>query len=124
MPETAQPVIHEVWLGADTDLGGLVIIKAEEPLNSSIFPPQTLPKIPSRNALRPPRPPMLWAGSAESGRVIYASLLFQDTRAYCLAGQSCSRSLPHPVPPKQRFPITALQKMSKALFNYSLSEVL
>lgn len=56
VPDTAQHVTHAVWIGADTDLSGLEIIKAEEQLNSGVLPPQPLPKIPSRNALGPPWP--------------------------------------------------------------------
>lgn len=54
MPEAAQRVTPEAWFGADTDLRGLEIIKAEEQLNSSFLPPQPLPKIPSPNAWGPP----------------------------------------------------------------------
>lgn len=96
MPKIALLVIHEAWICTDIDLTDPVIINVEEQLNASTSPPYTLPNIPSQNDLGPLWPLRLWDSSAESLQVIYVCLLFQETRAYCLAGQSCSDSLPHP----------------------------
>lgn len=54
MPETVELIIYESWICAEIDESGMVTIKAEEQLNSSTSPPQSLPKIPSQNALDHP----------------------------------------------------------------------
>lgn len=115
MPKISLLVIHEAWICTDIDLADLVIINATQQLNSSTSPPYPLPNIPSQNDLGPLWPLRLQDSSAESLQVIYVCLLFQETRAYCLARQSCSDSLPHPSvsPQSKDFQLLLCRKCQK-----------
>lgn len=114
VPETAQRVTHAAWFGADTDLSGLEIIKAEEQLNSRILPPQPLPKIPSRNALGSPLAPDASAGSAESVQVIYAFLSSKRPELIALLGKAAADPCPTPSPPQSKdFQLLLCRKCQK-----------
>ena len=123
VPETAQLVEQEAWSGALISVAWS-LWKLKNSWIQVLFHPNPCQKC--HLEMPGDRPALWWCRPALQSLCRWFRPLCSSKRPELIALLGTAAADPCPIlfPPKQRFPITALQKMSKALFNYSLSQVL